>query len=873
MIGQTISHYTITAKLGEGGMGEVYLATDTNLDRQVAIKFLSAGRSTDPEARQRFIHEAKAQAMLSHPHIATFLDVGEADGRAFLIMEYVEGRSLPELARDEKLTLSEILDLVIQVAEGLQAAHEHGIVHRDIKPENVLVTSKRLVKITDFGLARWKGATTLTKKGTRMGTAYYMSPEQTEGRRVDHRGDIFSLGVILYELVCRQRPFEGETETAIAYAVVTETPEPLARYKTGVPEQLQSIVSKCLAKDPAQRYQSAADLVTDLTALRRTLTGAGRVTSTRIVAARRPWKLALAVVVGVAVVAAAGALVTRYLLPSGRSVLPERKMLAVLPFENLGSSDDEYFSDGITDEITAKLAVIRDLGVISRTSTMQYKNTTKKLREVARELGVDYVLEGTIRWDKSRDTSMVRVVPQLIRVSDDTHLWAETYQRPLTDIFALQADIASRIAEAMDVTLVGSEHAALEAMPTRNLEAYQAYLRGSDLLWGPDLTREDCQLAVQMFQRAVQLDSTFALAYAKLANVHTRIYRVGGDATPERLGLAKAAVDRALALQPRLPWAHIALSYYYYWGLRDYDAALRELSTAEVGLPNDPDILSARAFIWRRQGQLRDAVQQLQRAFVLNPRSVWLPQDISLTERYLRDYAPAIKSMDQSIALAPDQVSGYVAKSQIFCFWRGDTSSARATLASSPNQDDDYTRFGWLWLYWLGRDYPAALGQMARLSSRPLPLEDEGVMPKTLLRAMVYDLMSEPARARGCYDSARVILEDELKERPDDHRVHGALGLAYAGLDRKQEAIQEGKLGTEILPVSRDAMTGPLRVADLAQIYIMVGEYDQALDQIEYLLSIPSLVSVSLLRLDPRYDPLRELPRFQRLLEQPDKVF
>lgn len=268
MIGQTIAHYKITAKLGSGGMGEVYLATDTNLDRKVAIKFLSADRASDPDARQRFLHEAKAQAMLSHANIATFLDVGEADGHAFLVMEYVEGKPLTQIAKDEKQSLPEILDLMIQVAEGLQAAHEHGIVHRDIKPENILVTTKRRVKITDFGLARWKGATTLTKEGTRMGTAYYMSPEQAEGRRVDHRSDIFSLGVVLYELVCGRRPFEGDTEAAIVYSVVSETPHPLARYCTAVPEELQRIVGKCLAKDPIRRYQHVDDMLTDLRQIR-----------------------------------------------------------------------------------------------------------------------------------------------------------------------------------------------------------------------------------------------------------------------------------------------------------------------------------------------------------------------------------------------------------------------------------------------------------------------------------------------------------------------------------------------------------------------------------------------------------------------------
>jgi serine/threonine-protein kinase len=784
-------------------------------------------------------------------------------------MEYVDGQPLPSLARDEKLSLPEILDLVIQVGQGLQAAHEHGVVHRDIKPENILVTSKRHVKITDFGLAKWKGATTLTKDGTRMGTAYYMSPEQAEGKRVDQRSDIFSLGVILYELVCHQRPFEGENESAVLYEVVSGQPSPLARYCREAPEELQHIVSKCLVKNPEERYQSAAELLADLKALRRTTTGAGGAPTSKSFTVTRSRKLAFAVVAGIALVAVAAALVTRHFLSAGSGKPSERKMLAVLPFENLGSPDQEYFADGITDEITGKLAAIRDLGVISRTSTMQYKKTTKNLREVAKELGVDYVLEGTILWDRSRDTSHVRILPQLIRVSDDTHLWAETYERPLTGIFALQADIASRIADAMNITLLGSEHAALEAMPTRNLDAYQAYLRGMDYRHGADrMSFRRTSAAVQMFQRAVDLDSTFAMAYAQLSRAHAGMFHARYDHTPARLTQAKAAADRALALQPDLSWGHLALCYYHYWGYWDYDRALEQLALAETGLPNDPEILSTRAFIWRRQGKFRAAVEQLERAFQLDPRAAGLALEIGGTYTRLRDYATAERFLGRCISLAPDQTAGYTFKALNYVRWRGDTSLARATLETCPSQDDDLARWAWLMLHGLERNYPKALDQLAHMSAGQF-----GYFPKTELAGFIYAGMGEPARARECFDSARVALEKDLKERPDDDRLHSQLGYAYAGLGQSTAAIREGKLGVELMPASKDAYLGPGAVEDLASIYVMVGEYDAALDKIEYLLSIPGNLSVSILRLDPRYDPLRKLPRFQKLLEQPDKVF
>jgi non-specific serine/threonine protein kinase len=871
MIGQTISHHRITAKLGEGGMGEVYLATDTNLDRQVALKFLPESLQKDPEARERLIREAKAASQLNHTNILTIHSVEQTDGRDFIVMEYVAGNALTEYVRTKNLALDAILDLALQIAAGLDKAHRAGVVHRDLKPSNILVDREGHLKILDFGLAKLRGAAKLTQTGSTQGTAAYMSPEQAQAKEADHRSDLFSLGVVLYEMIARRLPFSGEHEAAIAYAIMHEHPEPLKRYKADVPDELQRIVGKCLAKRPAERYQSAADLAADLRALQ-----SARQESSGIVPARtskrRSVIVALVSVVVVAICATMIAFVApRFIKGPNSKSLAGRKMLAVLPFENLGSPDQEYFADGITDEITGKLASIRDLGVISRTSTMQYKKTTKNLRVVAKELGVDYVLEGTILWDKSRDVSRVRILPQLIRVSDDTHLWAETYQRPLIDIFEVQADIASRIAEAMNIALRGTEVATLSEMPTRNLEAYQAYLRGMDHMQSPN-SREDWQLAVQMFQRAVQLDSTFALAYARLAFAHAGMHFYGFDATQERLIQSKAAADRALALQPDLPWAHIAFGYYYYWGQRDYDRALQEIALAEVDLPGDPEILEAKAYIWRRQGKLRAAVEQLELAFLLNPLNADLADEIGGTYCYLREYVSAEQFLDRSISLAPDNFNAYWSKAWNYYSWRGDTSLARATVASIPKQDDDNTRIAWFWLHVYERDYPAALDELELVSIGPGGGQDR-FSPKAQLAGTVFELINQRDRARACFDSARVVLEKELSARPYDHRVHSSLGIVYAGLGRKDDAIREGKLGVELLTVSKDALGGVFRVEDLALIYVMVGEYDAALDQIEYLLSIPSLVSVSLLRLDPRYDPLRNLPRFQKLLQQPDKVF
>jgi len=872
MIGQTISHYKITAKLGEGGMGEVYLATDTSLDRQVALKFLPESLQKDPEARERLIREAKAASRLHHPNILTIHAVEHHEGRDFIVMEYVEGKPLTESSREAHRSIPQVLDLAIAVADGLQKAHAAGVIHRDLKPANILIDSDGVPRLVDFGLAKVRGTDKLTKTGSTLGTVAYMSPEQAMGQEIDARSDIFSFGAVLYELITGRTPFQGAHEAAITYAIINEAAEPMSRFKAGMPVELERIVAKSLAKSPAERYQSVAEMAADLRALQRVQTSSGQGFPQPRPRARKR-TVAAAIVLGVAVLAVAAVLVTRHFLSAGSGKLSERKMLAVLPFENLGLPDDEYFADGITDEITGKLAAIRDLGVISRTSTMLYKHTTKNLREIARELGVGYVLEGTILWDKSRDTSHVRILPQLIRVSDDTHLWAETYERPLTGIFALQADIASRIADAMNITLLGSEHAALEAMPTRNLDAYQAYLRGVDCERGADFgLREKVSSAVRMFQRAVELDSTFALAYAHMAHAHAGMFHYGFDPTPERLAQARVAADRALALRQDLPWVHWALCYYYYWGHRDYDRAVEEITLAEVGLPDDPEILSTKAYIWRRQGKLKAAVEQMQKAFVLDPRNAALTFTIGETFMQGREYGSADKFFDRTISLSPDELTGYLLKVQNRLAWRADTAMSRAVLVSIPKPDEEAVRLRWFLLNLLERDYSKALTQLTSLP--PLPEPDQmHFVPRAQFAGMVYYYMNDRDRAHACFDSARVILGKQLKERPDDHRIHSSLGVVYAGLGRKEDAIREGKLGVELFPVKKDAYIGPARVEDLALVYLMVGEYDAALDQIEYLLSIPSWVSVSLLRLDPRYDPLRNLPRFQKLLQQPDKVF
>jgi len=869
VIGHLISHYRVLEQIGAGGMGVVYKAQDTALERTVALKFLPPELTRDPSAKERLIREARAAAKLSHPNICTVYEIGEHEGQPFIVMECVDGVTLKEKIRSGVLDLDGAVKTATEIADGLSHAHENGIVHRDIKPANIMLTPRGQAKIMDFGIAKSMGGTQLTKGRSTVGTVAYMSPEQTRGEGVDGRTDIWSLGAVLYEMLTGEQAFKGDYEQAVIYSILNEDPKPLRALRKEVPPGLEEILVRCLAKDRAERYGSAARLAADLRELRGE-SGARKVgpglDAARVLPrgklGRRFWAAVAVLIV------AAGAYLGRSLLPSEKAV-PERKMLVVLPFENLGSPEDEYFADGVTEEITARLAGIHGLGVIARTSSIQYKKTDKTVRQIGEELGVGYILEGTIRWQRTSGGKWrVRVTPQLVQVADGTHLWANVYEEDLKDIFQVQMDVAEDVARALHITLLDSERDAIGRIPTRNLDAYRAYLRGQSLYWNiTDIFEENYKLAIQMFERAVELDPGFALAYASLSQVHSFLYNTGFDRTEERRSWAKSSVDRALELEPGLPEAHLALGYYYYWCERDYGRAIQEFETAEEGLPEDPRVLEAFTYVLRRQGKYEEAARKLKKAFELSPRSADLAGSLAYAYTALRRYSDAERYCSISISLMPDQVSDYIGRALIFVLWKGDTEAAEESMRSIPREIEDDMYQDWFWLDMLERDYEGALRRLGAIRSEYY--EDHSrFVPWVELKAIVYRFMGEKELARTAFDSARVILERNAEARRGDYRIKSSLGVVYAGLGRKEEAIREGQAAVRLLPVSADALIGPDRVEDMAFIYTMLGEHDAAVAQIEYLLSIPCLFSVQVLRLDPRWDPLREHPDYRRLLRR-----
>jgi serine/threonine protein kinase/tetratricopeptide (TPR) repeat protein len=863
MIGKTISHYKILEKLGEGGMGVVYKAQDIKLQRLVALKFLPPHIAEHPEEKARFIHEARSASSLNHPNVTTIHGIEESPEGLFIVMEFVEGRTLKQVIEEETLSIKKVLDIGIQICEGLAIAHEKGIVHRDIKSDNIMLTPRGQVKIMDFGLAKLKGSTKITQTGSTLGTASFMSPEQASGEDVDQRSDIFSYGVVLYEMITGQLPFKGDHEAAIIYSIVNETPEPLARYKTGVPGELQRIVNKALAKDKNVRYQHAGDLLVDLKSLFRE-----EIPTTPKKPRRDLWnRYVVTSALAILAIIAGYWIVKTYVLEKAGKQESGRKMLAVLPFENLGAPEQEYFASGITDEITTQLAKVSGLGVISRTSVLPYKNTRKTIQQIGKELGVQYLLEGTILWDKFGVTNRVRINPQLIRVKDGTHVWAESYDRVLEQIFALQSDIAEKVASALNITLLQAEQRYIATKPTENLEAYEYYLRGKDY-WDRLHNEQDNLIVIEMYEKAVEIDPGFALAYASLSWAHTRMFWYYYDRTDERLYKAKEAVDRALELKPDLPEAHLAFGYYYYWGSWDYDHALEQFAIAQKGQPNNSDLFQAIAFVQRRQGKWEQAVTNLKKAVELDPRLPGIVSEVALTDQYMRNYAEALYYIDRAITLAPDWPSFYSNKAWLYLVSEGDTKKARKVLQEAAGKVDvSQLAPDLVWLDVLDGDYQRALARVPEIGAYTMPDGFVDTISYFLTKVRIYNLLNQLQLKLSCCDSAGVILENKIQSRPNDALFHSQLGIAYAGLGRKEQAIREGKKGVELLLVSKDALDGSGLVRNLAEIYVMVGDYDSAIDQLEYLLSIPSdNISLPYLRIDSTWAPLRNNPRFQKLL-------
>jgi TolB-like protein/lipoprotein NlpI len=624
LIGQTLSHYQITAKLGEGGMGEVYLAEDERLGRKVALKVLPAELASDRDRLKRLQREAKALAALDHPNIVTVFSVEEDSGVHFLTMAWVEGQGLDELIPEEGFSVEELLDLAIPLADALRAAHERGIVHRDLKPGNVMVDGEGRLRVLDFGLARHEAVAssedvtqvatqTMTQAGTVLGTYPYMSPEQAQGQVADARSDLFSLGIMLYEMATGQRPFSGETGVSLISSIIKDVPVPVTEVKAGLPAELGEIIAKCLEKAPADRYQSALEVREALAELRR------RVRAGRAGGVSRPRRLALAAVV-VAMLAGLSAWVAvRVTGPSSETEVseaagPRIASLAVLPLRNFsGDPEQQYFVDGMTEALITDLSKIGALKVISRTSAMQYRDSEKPLTQIAEELGVEAVIEGSVL----REGGRVGITAQLIEVATDQTLWADRYERDLTSILALQGEIARAIAGEIQVTLTPEEKTLLT--PTREVDpkAHEAYLKG--MFYLRRFTPQDFQASLQYFQTALEIDPDFALAHYGVSQVWNYMFVLGMERPLVAGPKALESVTRALELDDALAEAHLGLGNIRTSHLWDWEGAEKAFLRA---IEINPNYAEARIFyshLLLIRNRTDEAIEQAERALELDP--------------------------------------------------------------------------------------------------------------------------------------------------------------------------------------------------------------------------------------------------------------
>jgi serine/threonine protein kinase/Tfp pilus assembly protein PilF len=873
---RVFGRYTLVKVLGRGGMGIVWLARDEELERDVALKFLPDLMIQDRALLDQLKRETKRCLELTHLHIVRIHDFVHDERSGCISMEYVNGETLSNLRAEKEQKVfepHEIAAWISQLCDALDYAHNRArVIHRDLKPANLMVNQRGDLKITDFGIARSLAdpATRLTSELGCCGTLVYMSPQQLNGDRSTHFDDIYSLGATIYELLTSKPPFySGNIDRQICERVapsMTERRKELDIEPASIPQIWEKVVAGCLAKDPLRRPQSAAEVAQQLQ-----LTPAK--VGTRVAPSERSKRKALLIggIAALSLLVLAGLYLgafKRHDKPVPQAVAIPEKSIAVLPFENLSADQENaFFTDGVQDEILTDLAKVADLKVISRTSVMQYRNAaTRNLREIAQQLGVAHVLEGSVQ----RAGGRVRVSAQLIDARTDMHLWAERYDRDLADVFAIQSEIAKTIADQLQAKISPSERAAIEKAPTTDLAAFDLYERAK-ALWAdvtdPLHAKEKLPQAAQLLDEAVARDPQFLLAWCLLSRVHGALYWTGHDHTQSRLDLANEAVQTALRLQPEAGEAHRALATYYYYGFRDYARARSELAIARRSLPNDAEIFLYTGYIDRREGQWEEATHNMERGLELDPRNLFALQQLAPTYLMQHRCTDAARIYDSALRLVPGDPYTRILRALVELDWRADIKPFQTTLgtvvAENPSAGPDVDTP----LYALCERTAAAAARALTNYPRDGVTTYYGVnCPRAYWEGVVARWQRDSAKAQVAFIAARREVEKLLAKQPDLAVAISLLGVIDAGLGRKEQALQEGRRACELLPISKDAITGVALAVNLAQIYAWTGEKDLAIEQIAEVERVPNELSYGLLKLHPYWDSLRGDPRFEKIV-------
>ncbi|GJG88831.1 hypothetical protein tb265_40120 [Gemmatimonadetes bacterium T265] len=901
--------YTLDRELGGGGMSRVFVAREEALGRAVVVKVL-APELAEGLSAERFARETRLAAAVQAPHVVPVLAAGvtagtpPVGGLPYYTMPFVEGESLrarlrAQTAQGSPVPLGEAVSILRDVATALDYAHARGIIHRDIKPENILLSGRTAV-VTDFGIAKALAAATtattphagapqaradapgdpagapaatLTRLGTALGTPAYMAPEQAAGEAVDARADVYAWGVVAYELLAGRHPFAGKTSPQqLLTAHLAEVPAPLPT--PPVPPTLAALVAQCLAKDPAARPTSAGALLAALDGVR----AAG---TTAPVGARAPRGRALAAVAAALVLATAGGVAWRHAAgafgdagaPAGApDVDAGAPRVAVLPFENAGPADQAYVADGLTDEVRARIASVPGLTVIARASSNQYRPAPGRAptppQTVASELGVRYLLTGTVRSEPGAAgrPTRVRVTPELVEVRGagaPVSRWQRALDADAADVFAMEADIAERVAGALDVTLGAGTRAHLAEVPTTNPAAYDAYLRGEAAADG--LARVDpaaLRRALGAYAEATARDTTFADAWARRGQAAALLYGAGVP-DPALAEEARVAAARARALAPARAGGQVAWGDYYTWVAQDNARALAAFTAARRLAPGDAEVLARLTDVEGRLGRVADQIGDLQTAVARDPRAVALARGLSVALLFTRRYPEARAAAERALALAPANPSLIDVRAAV-ALAQGDLAGARRVLAAVPPEVDRDALVAYVGTYW---DLVWVLNdadQRRLLALGPAAFDGDRATWGWVL-AQTYALRGDAAHARAYADTAHRALQAQLRATPTDAQRWVVDGLALATLGRPAEAVAAAERGAALLPVAQDAVVGAYLQHQLARVYLLTGRPAQALDVLEPLLRLPYYLSPGWLRLDPTFAPLRGTARFARL--------